>query len=223
MRMPNPATGARIKVIRNRLELTLDGLGKKFGLSRQAVHKWEAGASDPSMEVLGYLAEHGGVTVEWILTGKAGVGGGRNAEPFVGGGRAVPKSGTTEMVLERTGEELGSTGMVQTYFPCSAAAFALQVVGDSMAPDFLDGDVIVVDPIEVPVPGDFVWVEMADGDSLFRRYRPLVGKKHRMFDLVPCNPNWPTVRVDGENPGEVRGKIIERATSLSKPRNAPRN
>lgn len=134
----------------------------------------------------------------------------------------MPKTGRTESVAERHGEYLGSSGMVRTYFPCSPAAFALQVVGDSMAPDFNDGDIIIVDPAEAPQPGDFVWVEMEDGDSLFRRYRPqsTAGKQPHSFDLVPSNPNWPTIRVGSENTGQVRGKIIERATSLQKPRDS---
>lgn len=65
--------------------------------------------------------------------------------------------------------------------------FALRVVGDSMAPEFLDGHVIVLDPGLPAVHGAYVVVEFG-GETLFRQFwkegeaamlRPLkIGRAH---------------------------------------------
>jgi len=52
---------------------------------------------------------------------------------------------------------------------CSGAEpFALQVLGDSMAPEFVDGDVIVVEPEGLACEGSFV-VARVDGDWVLRQ------------------------------------------------------
>jgi SOS-response transcriptional repressor LexA len=47
--------------------------------------------------------------------------------------------------------------------------FALRVVGDSMAPEFLDGHLILLDPGAKPVHGAFVVVEIG-GEVVFRQF-----------------------------------------------------
>jgi SOS-response transcriptional repressor LexA len=106
---------------------------------------------------------------------------------------------------------------VQTYFPCSAASFALTVAGDSMGPEFRDGDVVVFDPSVTPVPGDYVFVEIGE-TKLFRRYRPLtVGAgPSDSYELVPSNPDWPTVRVTPSDNAVMKGVLTERASPRRK-------
>lgn len=106
---------------------------------------------------------------------------------------------------------------VQTYFPCSAGSFALVVSGDSMEPDFHDGDVVVIDPEVDPVPGDFVFVEIGE-TKLFRRYRPLsmgVGPANS-YELVPSNSDWPTVRVTPSDNATLKGVMTERTSPRRK-------
>jgi DNA polymerase V len=47
--------------------------------------------------------------------------------------------------------------------------FALRVLGDSMAPEFLDGQVIVLDPGLAATHGAFVVAEV-DGETVFRQF-----------------------------------------------------
>ena len=62
----------RIAAARKAAGLTQEALGEKLGVSRQAVSKWESGASDPSTSNLLALAKLYGVSAEELLREAAG-------------------------------------------------------------------------------------------------------------------------------------------------------
>ena len=61
------ALGEILKEHRVRCKMTQEFVAERLGVSRQAVSKWESGASDPSMSNLTALAKLYGVAVEDIL------------------------------------------------------------------------------------------------------------------------------------------------------------
>ena len=62
------ALGEILKEHRVQCKMTQEFVAERLGVSRQAVSKWESGASDPSMSNLIALAKLYGVTVEDILS-----------------------------------------------------------------------------------------------------------------------------------------------------------
>ena len=65
--------GQRISLYRKKLNISQEEMGARLGVSRQAVSKWESGASDPSTSNLLALAKLYGVPAEELLreaTGK---------------------------------------------------------------------------------------------------------------------------------------------------------
>lgn len=88
---------------------------------------------------------------------------------------------------------------------CSALEpYALRVLGDSMAPEFPDGCVIIIDPGHAPRDGSYVVVEYA-GDVFFRQ---LVIDGERRF-LKPLNPKYGSFEL--VPPYTVRGGVVQRA------------
>ena len=64
--------GEAIKAHRTRCQMTQEFVAESLGVSRQAVSKWESGASDPSTSNLLALAKLFGVSAEELLkTGQA--------------------------------------------------------------------------------------------------------------------------------------------------------
>ena len=57
----------RIAAVRKAAGLTQEQLGELLGVTRQAVSKWESGASDPSTSNLLALAKLFGVSAEELL------------------------------------------------------------------------------------------------------------------------------------------------------------
>lgn len=79
-------------------------------------------------------------------------------------------------------------------------AFALDVEGLSMAPIFQPGDRIIVDPEIAPNPGDYVVARNGSEQATFKKYRPrgIDSNGEMVFELVPLNEDYPTLRSDTE-------------------------
>ena len=88
---------------------------------------------------------------------------------------------------------------------CSALEpYALRVLGDSMAPEFADGCVVIVDPGHAPCDGAYVIVEFA-GDVFFRQ---LVFEGERRF-LKALNPKYGSFELTP--PYTIRGGVVQQA------------
>ncbi|EGQ61559.1 phage repressor [Acidithiobacillus sp. GGI-221] len=80
----------------------------------------------------------------------------------------------------------------------SDSAFALEIKGDSMLPEYHEGDIVIIDPAVTPQPGDYVVVKNQEEEATFKKYRPR-GRNDRgeeYFEVVPLNPDYPTLRSD---------------------------
>jgi SOS-response transcriptional repressor LexA len=84
-----------------------------------------------------------------------------------------------------------------------AEPFALMVLGDSMAPEFAEGDVIVVEPDGLATDGAFVVAQLSDGWSLRQLRRDGEGWTLRALD-----PRHPPQRILGL--GAIRGVVIQK-------------
>ena len=87
----------------------------------------------------------------------------------------------------------------------SDECFALTIQGRSMEPDFVQGDIIIVDPSISPSPGDFVVASRVDPlcgglEVTFKKYRPRSynSRGQMVFELSPLNPDYPTYVSDAD-------------------------
>lgn len=87
---------------------------------------------------------------------------------------------------------------------CGREIFALQVLGDSMSPEFNEGHIIVIDPNGVAKSGSYV-LAMYQGEHIFRQLQ--LEDEH--YWLKPLNPEYPTVEIHSLD--EVKGVIVQRA------------
>ncbi len=88
---------------------------------------------------------------------------------------------------------------------CSALEpYALRVVGDSMAPEFWDGCIVIVDPGSNIKHEAYVVAEVA-GEVTFRQV--LIDGARRY--LKPLNDAYPTI--EWQPPYTVRGIVVQRA------------
>jgi SOS-response transcriptional repressor LexA len=79
-------------------------------------------------------------------------------------------------------------------------AFCLDVEGKSMEPRFQEGDRLFVDPDRSPGPGNFVVARNGSNQATFKKYRPrgMDANGNEIFELVPLNDDFPTLRSDQE-------------------------
>lgn len=92
----------------------------------------------------------------------------------------------------------------------SRETFVLTIRGNSMEPDFKEGDAVIIDPAVKPRPGSFVAAKNGREEATFKKYRPrsidVLGNE--VFELVPLNEDYPTMRSD-EQPIEIIGTMVE--------------
>lgn len=88
---------------------------------------------------------------------------------------------------------------------CSGAeSFALMVLGDSMEPEFVEGDIIIIEPEGLAQDGSYVMAWLAD-EWIFRQ---LVGRAGD-WKLQALNPRYPTASIPDLS--VIRGVIIQKS------------
>lgn len=89
-------------------------------------------------------------------------------------------------------------------------SFFLEIGGESMLPDFKPGDRVLIDPEIAPRPGDFVAAKNDGEGATFKKYRArgIDSRGNAVFELVPLNPDYETLRSD-ELPLVVIGVMVE--------------
>jgi SOS-response transcriptional repressor LexA len=88
---------------------------------------------------------------------------------------------------------------------CSGAeAFALMVLGDSMAPEFMEGEIVVIEPEGLAVDGSYVLAFVGD-EWIFRQLKGGAGS----WALHPVNAAYPTLPLPDFS--AVRGVIIQKS------------
>ena len=89
---------------------------------------------------------------------------------------------------------------------CSGSEpYALRVLGDSMEPEFKEGEVIIIEPQVSVEEGAYV-IALHDNDFLFRQ---LLLKNDRWY-LKPLNSRYPTVEMCNED--LIKGRIVSKSS-----------
>ncbi len=86
----------------------------------------------------------------------------------------------------------------------SAEPFALMVLGDSMLPEFAEGEIIVVESEGLARDGSYVVADL-DGEPILRQ---LLCRAERWW-LHPLNPRYPDAEIAGIE--AVRGVVIQKS------------
>jgi SOS-response transcriptional repressor LexA len=88
--------------------------------------------------------------------------------------------------------------------------FALRIVGNSMEPEFVEGDLVFIDPDVRPRPGNFVVAKNHEEEATFKKYRPrgIDANGVEIFELVPLNPDYAVMRSD-QQPIKIIGTMME--------------
>ena len=89
--------------------------------------------------------------------------------------------------------------------------FGVRVTGDSMEPDFREGDILVVNPNLEPKSGDFIIAKLkADNEATFKKlilHPPVI-------ILRPLNSRYEDIVLTDPQEVEIVGKVVERKTLL---------
>jgi SOS-response transcriptional repressor LexA len=93
-------------------------------------------------------------------------------------------------------EELPLTWQDQVPTECrDEKAFAVRLIGESMAPNYLEGDLLILQPSKAVFSGCLAVVRLANDGILFRR----VEVRGSRLQLVPLNPQYKIEEFEGDD------------------------
>lgn len=106
--------------------------------------------------------------------------------------------------------EPGGQAALEVSACAGGESYALMVLGDSMAPEFEHGEVIVVEPEGLAKDGSFViaylsWVEDENERYIFRQ----LVKHPEGWMLKPLNPLYPNIPIDSVE-SVVKGVVTQK-------------
>lgn len=158
-----------------------------------------------------------GVRASWLVTGEgmqmSGAVGDNVSRASVGSIR-IPLISYVQAGVWTTVHDNFQPGDADEYLltdqDLSEHAFALEIKGESMQPEFKQGDRVIIDPLVQPNPGDFVVAKNGDDEATFKKYRPrgINDRGDPVFELVPLNDDYPSMRSD-ITPIQIIGTMIE--------------
>lgn len=186
-------------------------LGDVVGRTKGNIGHWETGKHTPSLEQIAAISVATGFPMPALGVQSAAV---SNVAPAPMGGRRVPvitsiQAGMWAEIVDSF--QPGDAGdWLLTDIDLSDSAFALDIRGNSMEPEFKDGDRVIIDPEIAPQPGDFVAAKNGEQEATFKKYRPRGMDAHGniIFELVPLNDDYPTLRSDVQHI-RIVGTMVE--------------
>lgn len=197
----------RIRELRRAKGMTLKQLGDVLGMAESTISQYETGKRQPDNETIWKLGEFFGVTVGYLL----GVENDRNEStqpnavriPVLG---SIPAGIPIEAIEDIIDWEEIPTSM------CSGSReyFALLVKGDSMWPDYLPGDVVIVRKTPACESGDVCVVYVNGFEATLKQVK--LGEDGSLT-TVPRNQNYNPRTYSPEEiqslPVSIAGVVVE--------------
>ncbi len=209
------SVGDRIRRLRKSLGLTQVKLASMLGIKAPSVVQWESDKTNLSGENLLNAAKLFGVTPDYILYGgeieQSAVPNMEMAQPDI---HRIPVISYVQAGVWTAPNEIrecdGNMIYITTDLELGDRAFAIVIRGNSMEPEFTEGDLVLIDPDEPLHPGDFVVAKNGEEEATFKKYRPRGysedGKE--IFELAPLNDDYATMRSDRQ-PIQIIGTMVE--------------
>lgn len=189
-------------------------LARALNTSPQTVHNWELrGISKQGLLLAQRII---GCSAQWVETGLGpmNIGSGQNVKSAPIGALRIPlisyvQAGCWTGIVDNF-QPGDADDWLLTDLELSDCAFALQIKGDSMLPEFKEGDRVIIDPTVEPMPGDFVVAKNGENEATFKKYRPRGTNENgvNIFELVPLNEDYASMRSDSQHISII-GTMVE--------------
>lgn len=195
----------RLKILREAKGVSQQEISDILGINRTTYVKYESGASSPTRQ-LQQLADYFNVTTDYLLGREESS---QKKAPIQGVkipvlGRVVagvPIEATTEILdYEEIHPDLAMTGDF----------FALQIKGDSMSPNLLEGDIVIVKRQNTVESGDIAIVLVNGAEATVKKVK--INENGIMlvaYNTEVYEPHAYTNDEIKELPVQILGKVIE--------------
>ena len=191
--------GDNIKKLREGYSLNKAELGRRLGIDRSTVTLYEQDKRTPSLEVLNKLAEVFNCSVDDIVSG----GDPRYITIKVYG--FIPAGIPLECIEDIIGTEDLPIDMVDS----DKQYFGLKIKGDSMEPEYLNNDIIILEKCSDAENGSDCVVMVNGYEGTFKRIK----KSASGITLLPLNKKYKPMEYSVQDiqnlPIRIIGKVVE--------------
>ena len=185
-------------------KMSQEKLGNYLGLTKQAVSNWEKGKHTPRNDQIISMAILFNVSMEWLLTGNADYLFNKPAEKLSGKGvplYSLQEAAKIKDVVDHDDNRL----TIPNYLNTGPNSFAIELIDDSMSPEYMPGEVVIIDPDITPIPGDHVCATVDGFDAAILRVYRSSGAMNDQFTLSALNESWEDIK----NSGQVIGVMVQ--------------
>ena len=196
----------RIKDLRTSREMKQIDLAQRLNVKANTISNWENGKSEPGFDMLQKMAEIFGTTIDYIL-------GHSNIQKLdSSNGLRIPVLGSVPagIPLEAVEDVLDWEEIPASMCSGGKEYFALEVHGDSMWPDYLEGDVVIVRKSPTCESGDVCVVYVNGYDATLKQVR--LGEDGSL-SIIPKNQSYPPRTFSREEvlslPVSIAGVVVE--------------
>lgn len=205
--------GTRLKALRKSKKITQQQLADAIGVSKTSVIYWEKDDNLPKHESLMSLSKVLRVKSDYLLSGKDGDELDNNiSDPFPIAGRLIPVISWVQAGTWTSAEAVPADTQFNEWLPpnpkCGKNGYGLEVVGESMLPDFRPTDKIYVNPdfqVNDLKTGDLVIVA-CKGESK-ATFKKLIIESNGKY-LEPLNPKWHEKIMELDEGCKLVGKVV---------------
>lgn len=193
--------GQRIKEVRKEKDMTLDDVARSVGVAKSTIQRYEAGLiTSPKLPVLIAIADALGVNPNWIK----GTSNEKDAikKPTCDDRVPVPVLGEVSAGPGKYAADSITGYIMEDKAQMSADCdyVYLKVVGDSMYPEFKDGDLVFVKCEPSVNSGEYAVVMVDNEMGVVKRV--VYGKDY--VELQSVNPMYPPRRFTGADIEKIR-------------------
>lgn len=181
-----------VRQYRENLGISQIEFAKLLGVSSQSVSTWEVGSNSPRMKMLPKIAQILGVSVIDLMTDSSS----RDeltTIPIIGSvaaGVPIEESQDIDGYAEVSGDTRNT--------------YALRVHGDSMYPEFHDGDTVIIKKQSSYKNGDIVVARVNGYEYTVKKYR----RNNNDVLLIPVNSDFEPMVYD-ESVIAIEGRVVE--------------
>ena len=209
--------GKRILEARKAKGLTLKALGELAGdLKQTRLTNWEQGTRTPGPEEIKQLAKALDVSPAFLmcLSDEPQVKKTKSHSyliPLLNNHQVCDAKSHIEAIHDH--DSSGDTVFISvscTLLPkLSSESFALKMADESMMPEIRVGDMLVIDPLIAPQPGDFVVVKVDDQQEVIISQYKKLSYTSPEFELITLNDNWPNIKVADDLTLAILGTVLQ--------------
>lgn len=199
----------RIRELRKRIGLTQVTLAARIGVAQNTVSNWELGKIDVDTDSLKFLADMFNCSVDYILYRDED-----NLAPLADhltAGSKIPVLGKVPagIPIEAIEDIIDEIELSEKLTRSGFEYFALLVSGNSMYPEYMDGDIVIVRRQETAETGDDVVAYVNGYDATLKR----LIRSERGITLRPLNPDFESRTYTAEEveklPIRIAGVVVE--------------